>query len=192
MRLRGLFWVNSTSRPSPDESPVDRQPGWTPADKAEWERFAIEQGVRFLDDQNGELARIRERAITFVAFISAAVALLVAGGIAIQTRPLAFFIVAGVGTAGLAFMAFWLARVVSPSTKFRGVLRPDAVLDQIYGDEPKPNITAARTRLAAVTLPGMIDKNETALKTVRGRYSWLLWTGNVTLLIWSALIWVFA
>jgi len=171
---------------------------WPAAERAQWLELAIAAGVAEIQGQTEELSRIRDRAVMFVAFIGASVAFLVGAGLGIKPKPWGFFVVAVVGSVGLLLLALFLCLVVSARRSFRNVIRSRAMVRMMDGElkdghgHTLQSLEQARRHLASVTIVKMSAANETALESVRNWYNALLWTGLVTLVAWSSLIWAFA
>ena len=198
--LRCMSWVDAKKamRRCLRRKAVSTEPEWKAGERAQWLEFAVASGIAEIQGQTEELFRIRDRAVTFVAFIGASVAFLVGAGLGIKPKPLGFFVLSGVGTVGLVLLALFLYLGVSARRSFRNVIRSNAMVRLMDGKlkdgqgHTMESLEQARRHLASVTIVKMSEANEMALKPVRKWYNALLWTGLLTLVVWSSLIWAFA
>lgn len=165
---------------------------WSSSTRRAWLDFSVQSGVAAVNAQREELSGIRNRSLTFTAFIVAACGLLVGVGLNQRDRPPAFFIVAVIGTALFAALAVLLILIVVPLFKFKFILEPDMLLRWQSGDSPAPSYDEARQALIIHTLAPMLDHNKKQLTTVRRLYLALLVTAFCTLGVWVGLVWVFA
>lgn len=161
-------------------------------DREDWVELAVDSGKASLVAQRDELSGMRTRAVAFGALTVSASAFLVGTGLGQADRSNWFFLVAGIGTLLFAVLAALLIAMVSPAFKFRFILDPRALIAWMEGDAPAPSRKVAMRKLAAETIPGMIDDNEKSLEVVRRLYRGVLVAAVATLGVWVALVWVFA
>jgi hypothetical protein len=172
-------------------APEPQSAGWTKAERAEWIETATNVGLDYVKQQRDEVWTIRGRAVTFVAFSTAATAFLVGAGLKETERDFLFYLVAGVGTALFLVTVWFLLRVIRPKVEFRTVLESDVLLRWMDGNEPPKDLEHARLRLAREVIPSMVADNEASLKVVRLSYWILLIFGFATVAVWTVLVWVF-
>jgi hypothetical protein len=80
-------------------------------------RVAYVESQRTLDDQQDELKGMRDRAVSFTAFVGAATAFLVGTGLHATNRDVLFYILASLASALSALSIVLLIALLNPSSK---------------------------------------------------------------------------
>ena len=150
-------------------------------------RIAYEEARRTITDQVDELNGMRNRAVSYMAFIGTAAAFLVRTG----SPELMFYILAIAATASVAWATVQLCRVIRPGISFTIRLDPrDIITSFIDRQVPRPS-EAQLLRSLAGWSANYIDENEKGLEKIRSRFSHVVIFGGGGLLLWTIAVWVF-
>jgi hypothetical protein len=154
-------------------------------------RVAYEQGIRTLDDQAAEIDGMRNRAVSFMAFVGSATAFLVTTTLRSADPGVPFFVLASIATLSVAWAIVQLGRLIRPKLEF--TLRLDSreiITDWIDRDVPCPS-EALLLRGLGGWLAEYAESNRVGLRTLRARFTQVLMFGSAGLLAWTVAIWVF-
>ena len=172
------------SKPAHDQSTEVVKKSWPDDDKRAWIELTYQAGMANVKAQSDELSGMRQRSITYSAFIISASGFLVGTGLNKMSQDPTFAVLAIGGTLGFAALAVSLILLVAPFLRFQFVLDPDALMRWMEGDQRAPSRTIALRGLTEATLPKMIRKNRASLKVARRLYRTVLITGAVTVGCW--------
>jgi hypothetical protein len=162
------------------------------AGKVDLYRVAYEESQRTLDNQWDELKGMRDRAVSFTAFVGAATAFLVGTGLHGTHRDLSFYILAATASALSALLIALLVALLNPSRRKPWDYRLSAtslITGWIETEVPPPS-EAHFIRALAETYDKMRSANEELLGSVRTWYRWLIVAGSAQVTIWAALVWL--
>jgi hypothetical protein len=154
-------------------------------------RIAYEEGQRALDDQRDELKSIRDRAVSFTAFVGAATAFLVGTGLKTGNRDIVFYVLAGVASALSTVFILLLLALLRPWKKkpWHYRLEPTKLITGWIDTEIPIPIEARFIRELAETYDGMQAQNEDLLGSLRNWFRWLILVGAAQVTVWAALVW---
>ncbi|WP_146082094.1 hypothetical protein [Rathayibacter sp. AY1A3] len=164
---------------------------------------AYSEGKRTVDDQVAELESMRQRSVTFVAFVGSATAFLVGTSLAAASstdRDAAFFIWSWIATATSGATIFALVGVLLAVTfkkswpffrKERWNFRNTAKVLVDDWIDPASLSEKSYYRNLAITYSNKADENSAPLRRVRGVYTTLLVAGALQLACWSAVVWIY-
>jgi hypothetical protein len=155
-------------------------------------RVAYQEGQRALNDQQDELKGMRDRAVSFTAFIGAATAFLVGTGLHANHRDALFYSLAGVASVLSAIFIILLSALLSPGHKRQWHYRMEPkklITGWIETEVPLPS-EAHFFRALAGTYDEMRQINEELLSSLRRLYRWLIVVGAAQITVWAALLWV--
>jgi hypothetical protein len=154
-------------------------------------RIAYEESQRTLDDQQDELKSMRDRAVTFMAFVGAAAAFLIGTGLQVKHRDAGFYSLAIIASALSALSIALLIALLNPSTKKKWDYRLSAkslISGWIETEVPVPS-EAHFLRALATKYDDMRAVNEILLDSLRTWYRWLIVSGSAQLTVWAILVW---
>lgn len=158
---------------------------------------AFEEGRRFLADQLSELEGMRNRTVSFLAFVGSASGFLIGAALSNSVeRHFAFYSLAFIATAlSVAFVicAIWILLSLNSrghSSRWRLNLSPRTLVGWIETDPPPA--PSDFFRALAVEAEEMIATNDPALRRVRAQYVAVMILGIAQLIVWTWLAWMMA
>jgi hypothetical protein len=135
---------------------------------------------------------MRDRAVSFTAFVGAATAFLVGTGLHAKHRDAIFYVLAILASALSALMIGFLIALLNPSTKKLWDYRMSAkslISGWIETEVPVPS-AAHFLRALATKYDDMRATNEVLLDSLRTWYRMLIITGSAQVTLWAILVWL--
>lgn len=176
-------------------------------------KVAYEEAKRVCLEQLAELDSMRQRSVQFLAFAGSATAFLVGTGLSNQPgdeRSLAFFVHAGIASAAsvasIIYVASILLSLVPPVGARGSLLRPwrlrramwnfqlDArvFVEEWIDPEVGRSSEADFYRDLALHYGEKDGENESQLDTIRAWYLRFVIAGSTQIVLWAALVWIYA
>ncbi|QYM75600.1 hypothetical protein [Leucobacter luti] len=180
---------------------------WSSRDRENWYGFSIDAGREYLAVQRDELNGIRNRSITILGLVAAACAVLLTA--VLDSSGLArngwFYTLCVLGTLSFGVSATCVTLIANPGLSYKPALYPDHLLSYMKNPMNKDaretanpyvknvSLTSEDAKLAlCMAIDEMLILNEASLSKVRSRYRVCLFFCFLSLVLWSALAWVFA
>lgn len=155
-------------------------------------RIAYEEGRKSLSDQVDELNGMRNRAVSYMAFILSATAFLVGTTLRTASPGALFYATAVIASALTIWAIVHLALTIWPRVDFIFQLDPSGIVtDFIDRDIPRPT-EAELLRSLSGWISVYLEANEKALKKIRYRFTNVVISGALGLLIWTLMAWFFS
>jgi|SRR5580698_1605493 hypothetical protein len=161
------------------------------ADQADLYEIAYAESQRTLDDQQDELKGMRDRAVSFTAFVGAATAFLVGTGLQVKHRDAGFYTIAIIASVLSSLSIALLIALLNPSTRKKWDYRLSAkslISGWIETEVPVPSV-AHFLRALATKYDDMRATNEILLSSLRTWYRWLIISGSAQVTVWAILVW---
>lgn len=170
-----------------------REPSTEDIDQhADLYQIAYQESQRTLDDQQDELNHMRDRSVSFIAFVGAATAFLVGTGLTDTHRDGVFYLIASLASLVTLAMIVLMWLLLKPSYGKKWNYRLSAkvlIAEWIEKDVPAPS-KGELVRGLAETYDEMQAENETLLTSLRTLYQMLIAAGIIQLVLWGALVWI--
>jgi hypothetical protein len=170
-----------------------RQLTHSSGDKTNMYRVAFDESVRALKDQVDELSGIRQRIVSYLAFIGSATAFLVGSSLkAPEGRDDLFYYLAIAGTTFMGGAIVCATFLLWPKfTSIGATSSAKKVIEGMIERQMSPIQTDAEFyHDLAMYNDNAVDKNDSKLAWSRGLYFAAVICGAVQLTIWIVLVWL--
>lgn len=155
-------------------------------------RIAYDEARSSISDQVDELNGMRNRAVSFMAFIGSATAFLVGTSVGSATPSWLFYVLAVLAGGSTIYAIVQLCRVIRPGIMFTIRLDPTKIIADFI-DRQVPRPSEAQLLRSLTGFYGVyIDQNEEGLSKIRNRFSQVIFFGSGGLLLWTLTVWIFA
>ncbi|OBI82706.1 hypothetical protein A9X00_07095 [Mycobacterium sp. 1245805.9] len=162
-------------------------------DKTNMYKVAFEESVRALKDQVDELSNIRQRIVSYLAFVGSATAFLVGSSLnAPGSRDDLFFFLASVGTAFMGITIGCATVLLRPKfTKIGATASAQTIITGTIERQVSPIESEAHFyRDLAIYNDRAVDKNDGKLKWTQRLYITAITCGALQLTVWIVLVWL--